>query len=113
MKTKSTALLILLYTVLAGINLYAQEDDRGYIVEVGQMAPDFIVTTTDGKMKVTYPLAPDPGANVFALYALKESGVTRNIIIDMEGKIAFLTKLYEEKEFNEMKEKIKELVIFN
>jgi len=48
-------------------------------------------------MKITYPLAPDPGAGVFSLYALKEAGITRNVIIDRQGKIAFLTRLYEEK----------------
>lgn len=146
------------------------EDDRGYIVEVGQMAPDFTVVTTEGDtfklsdnrgklvmlqftaswcgvcreemphieneiwqihkdkdfvligldrdeppdvvkefartMNITYPLAPDPDAQVFSLYAKKEAGVTRNVIIDQQGKIVFLTRLYEEEEFNEMKEVI-------
>jgi len=152
----------------------AQEDDRGYIVKTGQIAPDFTVTTTDGntftlsenrgkiimiqftaswcgvcrkemphiekeiwqplkgksfvligidrdeppetvtafakKMKITYPLAPDPNAEVFSLYAKKEAGVTRNVIIDQRGKIVFLTRLYEEKEFNAMKDLIYNLV---
>jgi len=147
---------------------FSQEEDRGYIVNVGDMAPDFTLTLTDGstfrlsdqlgkvvmlqftaswcsvcrlemphiekeiwlplkskdfvlvgldrdepeevvkafgeKMKVTYPLAPDPGADVFGLYALKQAGVTRNVIIDREGRIVFLTRLYEEKEFNAMKD---------
>ena len=61
-------------------------------------------------MKITYPLAPDPGADVIALYALKEAGVTRNVIIDREGKIVYLTRLYDEKEFNGMKEAIFEML---
>jgi len=153
---------------------FSQEEDRGYIVEVGQMAPDFTVTMTDGTkfklsenkgkivmlqftaswcgvcrkemphiekeiwlplknkdfvligidrdepldvvkkfaatINVTYPLAPDPDADVFGLYAHKEAGVTRNVVIDNMGKIVFLTRLYEEKEFNEMKEVIFKLV---
>jgi peroxiredoxin len=57
---------------------------------------------------VTYPLALDPGADIFGLYALKEAGVTRNVIVDRAGKIIFLTRLYERKEFDQMKK-----VIFN
>ena len=155
-------------------NLYAQEDDRGYIVKVGQQAPDFTVTLADGKiftlsenrgkiimlqftaswcsvcrkemphiekeiwlplkaknfvlvgidrdepldvvkqfastMKITYPLALDPKAGVFALFAKKEAGVTRNVIIDKNGKIAFMTRLYDEKEFETMKAEINRLV---
>jgi len=30
----------------------------------------------------TYTLAPDPDALVFCLYALKEAGVTKNVVID-------------------------------
>ncbi len=55
---------------------------------------------------VTYPLALDPDADIFGLYALKEAGVTRNVIIDRTGKIIFLTRLYERTEFENMKKKI-------
>lgn len=163
-----------LSVLFSGIALYAQEDDRGYIVQVGQQAPDFTLSLTDGTtfklsdqkgkivmlqftaswcgvcrkemphieneiwqplkdkafvlvgidrdepldvvlkfaktVQVTYPLAPDPGANVFSLYAHKKAGVTRNVIIDSQGKIVYLTRLYEEKEFNAMKEVIFKLV---
>jgi peroxiredoxin len=57
-------------------------------------------------IKVTYPLALDPGADIFGLYAQKEAGVTRNVIIDRSGKIIFLTRLYKEEEFNQMKKLI-------
>jgi peroxiredoxin len=52
---------------------------------------------------VTYPLALDPGADIFGLYAKKEAGVTRNVIIDRSGKIIFLTRLFDREEFNRMK----------
>jgi peroxiredoxin len=52
---------------------------------------------------VTYPLALDPGAGIFGLFALKEAGVTRNVIIDRSGKIIFLTRLFKREEFDEMK----------
>lgn len=57
-------------------------------------------------MKITYPLALDPGAKIFYTFAAKGAGVTRNIIIDKNGKIAYLTRLYKVDEFNEMKEVI-------
>ena len=57
-------------------------------------------------VKITYPLAMDPGADIFGLFAQKEAGVTRNVIIDRSGKIVFLTRLYKEEEFNRMKKLI-------
>jgi len=147
-----------------------KEKDRGYIVKVGDMAPDFTINEAGGKsyklselrgrvvmlqftaswcgvcrkemphieteiwlgkkgeglavigidrdepaetvlkfrkeIGVTYPLALDPGADIFALYAVKEAGVTRNVIIDRAGRIIFLTRLYDEAEFSEMKKVI-------
>ena len=31
--------------------------------------------------KVTYPLTLDPGADIFGLFALKQSGITRNVLL--------------------------------
>ena len=151
------------------------DDDRGYIVNVGDMAPDFTLKTTTGKTfklsdmrgkvvmlqftaswcgvcrkempfiesdiwkkhknnsnfclmgidrdeplekvkefekqtGITYPMALDPGGDVFALYADRKAGITRNIIIDKSGKIVMLTRLYNEEEFSEMCKKIDELL---
>jgi peroxiredoxin len=152
----------------------AQPDDRGYIVKIGDKAPDFttllqdstVFTLSDNlgkvvmlqftaswcgvcrkemphiekdvwlplkdkglvlvgvdrgepiqkvidfskKMEISYPLALDEDSEIFALYALKNAGVTRNVIIDKEGKIAFLTRLFNEDEFKQMIEVIKELL---
>jgi peroxiredoxin len=57
-------------------------------------------------MKITYPLALDPGAKLFYTFAAKGAGVTRNVIIDKNGRIVYMTRLYKENEFNEMKEVI-------
>lgn len=51
---------------------------------------------------VSYPLALDPGAEIFGRFAQKKAGVTRNVVIDQNGKIVFLTRLYDENEFKEM-----------
>jgi peroxiredoxin len=53
-------------------------------------------------MKTTYPLALDPGAEIFYTFAAKGAGVTRNVIIDKTGKIVYMTRLFKEDEFNEM-----------
>ncbi len=154
--------------------LTAQDDDRGYIVKVGDMAPDFSITLDNGdiwtlsenrgdvimlqftaswcsvcrkempfiedeiwnshknknfeligidrdepletvlKFKqqtgVTYPLAPDKDASIFKLFAHEKAGVTRNVIIDRDGTIVYLTRLFNEKEFMDMKETINNLL---
>lgn len=152
-----------------------QADSTGYIVRVGEMAPDFTITLTDGSQVtlsslrgkvvmlqftaswcgvcrkempfiekdiwlkhkenagfaligidrdepldkvqafakstgVTYPLGLDPGADIFAKYALRESGITRNVLIDREGKIVKLTRLYNEEEFASLVRMIDEML---
>ena len=54
----------------------------------------------------TYPIAMDTNADVFAQYALRESGITRNILIDRDGRIVMLTRLFKEDEFAALVEKI-------
>ena len=54
----------------------------------------------------TYPIAMDTNADVFARYALRESGITRNVLIDRDGKIVMLTRLFKEDEFAALVEKI-------
>ncbi|MBD8390073.1 TlpA disulfide reductase family protein [Dysgonomonas sp. BGC7] len=51
---------------------------------------------------VTYPIGLDPAADIFGLYADKKAGITRNIIIDRDGRIVMLTRLYKVEEFKEM-----------
>ena len=173
--TRYLSIAILISLSFHCIRISAQGDDRGYIVKIGQDAPDFTLKTIYGdtfrlsenkgkivmiqftaswcgvcrkemphieneiwlplkekdfvligidrdepvdvvkefakKIMITYPIAPDPDAGVFSLYALKDAGVTRNVIIDRDGKIVFLTRLYEEQEFNEMKKIINNLVL--
>ena len=62
------------------------------------------------KTGVTYPLALDPGADHFAKYAERKAGITRNVLIDKEGKIVMLTRLYNEEEFAALCKKIEEML---
>ena len=54
------------------------------------------------EMNIAYPLAVDTNADIFGLFADKRAGVTRNVIIDREGKIVYMTRLFREREFKEM-----------
>ena len=58
------------------------------------------------KMGTTYPIAMDSNGDAFANYALRGSGITRNILIDRDGKIVMLTRRFEEQEFKALVEKI-------
>lgn len=58
------------------------------------------------KMNITYPLSLDPNADIFGLFAIKQSGVTRNVIIDKTGRIVFKTRLFNREEFDLMKKEI-------
>ena len=162
--------ILIMVTVLLGL----EPDERGYIVSIGDMAPDFTMEYTTGEkvtlsdlrdkivvlqftaswcsvcilemphlekdvwqafknkgvlligvdraepletvinfqkmIGTTYPLALDPGADIFGLFADKKSGVTRNVVIDHSGKIVFLTRLFDEQEYKEMIQVIKKLI---
>lgn len=51
---------------------------------------------------ISYPMAIDTDGSLFEVFTLPGAGVTRNIVLDKEGKIIFLTRLYERKEFEQM-----------
>ena len=77
--------------VLVGIDREEELDDiLPFIQEVG----------------TTYPIAMDTNADVFAQYALRESGITRNVLIDRDGKIVMLTRKFKSEEFAALVEKI-------
>jgi peroxiredoxin len=87
--------------------IWLEKKDAGLIViGIDRDEPVDKVIGFKKDIKVTYPLALDPGADIFGLYAQKEAGVTRNVIIDRKGKIVFLTRLYREDEFSNMKQRI-------
>ena len=62
------------------------------------------------ELSITYPLALDPNADIFGLFADKKAGVTRNVILDRTGKIVYMTRLYKPEEFQEMVNVIEMLV---
>ena len=167
---KSIAVIFILFSMLVEAQNVEKiiPADYGYIVKIGQQAPDFQTTTSDGKtiqlselkgkvvmlqftaswcsvcrkemphietdiwqkhkgnsdfalfgidldepakkvkdfatqIPVSYPMLLDPKGKIFYSYAEKGAGVTRNVIIDKTGKIVYMTRLYKEEEFEEMK----------
>ena len=169
---KNGLVIIALALSLSG---FAQTDDRGYLVKVGDMAPNFSMKLITGKtmkladlkgkvvmlqftaswcgvcrkempfierdiwqkhkanpnfallaidrdepletvqtfaksIPITYPIGLDPRADIFALYAVREAGITRNVIVDKTGRIVLLTRLYNEEEFMRMTKMIDSLL---
>ena len=72
--------------------------------------PKEVVEKFAKQIPVTYPLALDPKGGIFYQFAEKGAGVTRNVIVDKTGKIVFMTRLYKDEEFQEMKKVIAELL---
>ena len=62
------------------------------------------------KTEITYPFAIDKDGSFFESFTLEKAGVTRNIVLDKQGKISFLTRLYDDKEFAQMIEQIEILL---
>jgi len=84
--------------------------DKGVtLIGVDRDEPLETVIAFQKKMGTTYPLALDPGANIFGLFADKNAGVTRNVVIDQEGNIMFLTRLFEQVEYQQMLKVIEKL----
>ena len=75
------------------------------LMEDLKVVKEFILNT-----EVTYPFTIDSDGSFFESFTLPKAGVTRNIVLDQEGKISFLTRLYNEKEFARMIEHIDQLL---
>ena len=61
-----------------------KEEDKGYIVQVGQQAPDFELTTTEGK---TFRLSDQRGKVVMLQFTASWCGVCRKEMPHIENEI--------------------------
>lgn len=86
------------------------KDKNFILIGVDYDEPLETVVAFQKQMKTTYPMALDPGAEIFSQFALKQSGVTRNVVINQEGTIVYLTRLFDKEEFDGMKEKINSML---
>ncbi len=84
--------------------------DRGVVlIGVDRDEPIEKVKSYIEGLGITYPVALDPNADIFGRFADKKSGVTRNVVIDKNGKIVFLTRLYNQEEFSSMLKVVEKL----
>ena len=92
-------------------DIWQEMKDKGVVlIGIDRDEPLETVIKFKKEMGTTYPLALDPGADIFGLFADKNSGVTRNVVIDQSGKIVFLTRLFDEQEYKEMIKVIQDIL---
>lgn len=88
-------------------DIWQANKDKGMVVigvDRGEKAD--VVKAFAEKMKISYPLALDEDESVFQLFALAKAGVTRNVLVGRNGKIIYLTRLFNETEFSALKQAI-------
>lgn len=79
------------------------KDNKDFVlVGIDREETKDIVDAYTAKIGTTYPMALDTVADVFASYALRQSGITRNVLIDRDGRIVKLTRRFVEEEFNDL-----------
>ena len=77
------------------------KDDADFVlVGVDREEPREVVEEYTAKLGTTYPMLLDENGDAFACYALRKSGITRNVLIDRDGRIVKLTRRFVEEEFN-------------
>ena len=95
-------------------DLWQKYKDKGlYVLGVDYDEPLSKVKKFKKQIKITYPLALDPEAKIFTHFAEKYSGVTRNVVLDQNGKVMYLTRLFKIEEFNLMVEAIEKQLELN
>lgn len=87
-----------------------KENSNFALIGIDRDEPLEAVIDFGKKTGITYSMALDPGANIFAKYADRQAGITRNVLIDKDGKIVMLTRLYNEEEFAALCKKIDEML---
>lgn len=79
------------------------KDDADFVlVGVDREEPREVVEEYTAQLGTTYPMLLDERSDAFASYALRKSGITRNVLIDRDGRIVKLTRRFVEPEFNDL-----------
>ena len=79
------------------------KDDADFVlVGVDREEPRDVVEEYTAKLGTTYPMLLDEKGDVFASYAVRKSGITRNVLIDRDGRIVKLTRRFVEPEFESL-----------
>lgn len=88
-----------------------KDNDNFALLGIDRDEPDSTVLAFAEQTGVSYPLLLDPDGEIFCRYAHRLSGITRNVIVDKNGRIAMMTRLYDEAEFARMVAVIDSLLI--
>lgn len=87
------------------------KDNKDFIlIGVDRDETKDIVDAYTAKLGTTYSMALDVNGDVFSTYALRGAGITRNVLIDRDGRILKLTRGFKEAEFNELESLIDSLL---
>ena len=79
------------------------KDDADFVlVGVDREEPREVVEEYTQKLGTTYPMLLDEKGDAFSSYALRKSGITRNVLVDRDGRIVKLTRRFVEEEFNDL-----------
>lgn len=79
-----------------------KDNEDFVLVGVDREEPREVVEEYTAKLGTTYPMLLDEKGDVFASYAVRKSGITRNVLIDRDGRIVMLTRRFVEPEFNSL-----------
>lgn len=79
-----------------------KDNDQFALLGIDRDEPDSTVVAFAERTGVTYPIALDPAGDIFCRYAHRLAGITRNVIVDRDGRIVMMTRLYDEAEFARM-----------
>lgn len=79
-----------------------KDDSEFVLVGVDREEPREVVEEYTSKLGTTYPMLLDEKGDVFASYAVRKSGITRNVLIDRDGRIVKLTRRFVEPEFESL-----------
>ena len=88
-----------------------KDNPRFALIGIDRDEPDSTVLAFAEKTGVTYPLVLDNGGEIFCRYAHRLAGITRNVIVDTDGRIVMMTRLYDEEEFARMTQVIDSLLV--
>lgn len=82
--------------------IWQRHKDNGNFVLTGVDREETkeVVDAYTEKLGTTYPMLLDDKGDVFASYAVRSSGITRNVLIGRDGRIVMLTRRYVEPEFD-------------
>ena len=79
-----------------------KDNEQFVLVGVDRQEGKEVVDEYTAKVGTTYPMALDTAGDVFSSYAVRNSGITRNVLVGPDGRIVMLTRSFKEQEFRNL-----------